>query len=252
MNNEDSEDAPDFVGSLRAVTDEAAPCTKESRARIAFADMARNIAEAVIRLVRVNEPATDMGLINEVNTFVKASQGLLTRAVVAARADPAQSWEKIGSTLGMTRQSAQARFGAAVDAWDAWEASVESGEARPADVRDITALAAELDDWLLRHRDPDMYLAHPDKPVSGGLVRMNPDEEVADITRRERLLWQQHDQPPLDQLAALADREAVLHDRMAGIGLNPAGERQAAARCRALAAGYRAQAAATTGPRAAS
>lgn len=245
MSAEETGDIPDYVRLLREITDEAAPYTEEARARAAFAVMAQEVAETAIRLVRVND-TTDAGLVAEVDALVRTSQQLLTRAVVAARANPTQSWEKIGAALGVTRQSAQTRFGPACDAWTA--AFNEQGGVLPDGAADTADAAAALDVWLLQHLDSTAYRAHPEQPVSGGLARMDPHEETGDITRRERLLWQQHLQPPYDQLAALADREAVLLDKMAEIGLGT-NSRQEAVKHRALAAGYRAQAAtAAVGP----
>jgi hypothetical protein len=168
--------------------------------------------------------------------------------VVAARA-AGTSWEDIGTALGITRQSAHNRF---IEAERHWKDVLAHPEGTNTDglrysrlphgADDTAAVAADLDAWVIRHRErTDVLGAHPDAPVSGNLRRMGPlDEDLHLSVRLRALLDEQPLSLPVDELIAIYERQAVLAERLAAGGVEPAGNREHAARAGARAAELRA------------
>jgi hypothetical protein len=114
-------------------------------------------------------------LVEEASRLVSHAQELMRLAVAAERA-ASVSWETIGETLEMTRQSAHERYAAAVE--DIFDGILfptrESGDGRPGwwacpdGLENPHQTVERLDAWALRHReqtDPDRGV----RPVSENL-----------------------------------------------------------------------------------
>jgi hypothetical protein len=232
-------------------TDEDSPYTEVSRAQVVLAATAQELADYARGFVRVYDDRPSALLVDDAARAVVKAQALLRAAVVAARAAHV-SWEDLGGALDITKQSAHQRYAEDERQWkealDRPEAVNEIGQRYsrlPYGAENTAAVAARLDEWALRHRQPtDVTGPHPQAPVSGGLRKMGPFDEQLDLHRRLRILWDDHIVPPAELVAALHEREAVLAERLADGGVDPTGNRKAATRSRTRAAEFRARAAA--------
>jgi hypothetical protein len=241
----------DLEAALRAAIDDQSPFTEESRARVAFAAEAKDLAEHAAGFVRVNDHVHDRVtavFVGDVARLVAEARQLLAAAVVVARVGGV-SWEAIGDELEITRQSVHQKYADDVKRWkeayDQRDATGPHAPRLPYGAYNTAEVAARLDEWSIRHREPGVgYVAHPDAPVTGGLQRMDPHAESLDIARRRQRLWADHIVPPPGQLAALYERDAELWDKMAGMGFSTDCAAQAR-ESRALAEQHRARAAET-------
>lgn len=228
-------------------SDDDSPFTEEARAQVVLAYLARELADSAHYFVSAT-PRPEVGIVGDAFRLANTAESLLRYAVVVARA-AGHSWERIGEELDITKQSAQKRFGDAVARFEKALAEPEAVNSfgntystLPYGADDTAAIAARLDQWAVRHREPGRLVSrdHPDAPVSGGLRRMGPLEELQDISARTRRLLQDHIFPA-EQLAPLYEREAVLSERLADAGIQPAANRQSAAKSRQMAARARAR-----------
>lgn len=212
-------------------TDADSPWTDEARALVVLASIARELSDHTRSFVAA-DGRPEVKLVGEAARAVANAERLLAAAVVTCRA-AGLSWKEIGEPLGVTKQTAQGRFTGAVEQW---EEALARPERLPHGARFTAAVAAELDGWAVRHREAHQYVSpqHPNAPLSAGLRRMGPFEEQLDIGSRRRRLLEEHIFPAA-QLAPLYDREAVLHDRLANAGVDPANNRASANRARARA-----------------
>ncbi|WP_157255080.1 hypothetical protein [Nonomuraea typhae] len=239
-------------------TPDDAPFTEESLAKLALAATARELADFAAGFVAIY-PGRPYEVVEDAARCVARAQELLVRAVIAQRA-AGGSWEDIGAALDITKQSAHAKFREASEEWDAAirrpevvdqmygiTGSLEThvfnrmpaGTARPEET------AADLDAWALAHAAADGRTAPghvDDRPVSGGMVRMDPLTELMTLTNRTAAIRDEFIGPPPHLLADVHEREAVLWDRVAAEGGTASrGARKRASEARKRATDYRAQ-----------
>ncbi|MFC7530272.1 hypothetical protein [Actinoplanes sp. GCM10030250] len=211
--------------------DADSPYTDDARARVVLASIARELSDHTRSFVTA-DGRPQVTMVEEASRAVANAERMLAAAVVTCRA-AGISWKDIGESLGVTKQTVQGRFTGAVEQW---EYALARPERLPHGAKFTAAVAAELDGWAVRHRESHQFVSreHPNAPLSGGLRRMGPFEEQLDISSRRRRLLEEHIFPAA-QLAPLYDREAVLHDRLAGAGVDAANNRAAADKARARA-----------------
>jgi hypothetical protein len=81
-------------------------------------------------------------------------------------------------------------------------------------------VARELDDWVLRHREP-LDPINGSTPVTDSIQRMHPALELMHLHAQRALLNHTGAHPPATILAAIAEREALVHDALATGSHNP-------------------------------
>ncbi|MEU6721930.1 hypothetical protein ABZ897_61745 [Nonomuraea sp. NPDC046802] len=229
-------------------TYEDAPYTEQSLAQLALAATAQDLADFLIGFVAV-WPTSEPRPVEDAARFVRRAQELLDRAVIVEKVGGA-SWEDIGDTLEITKQSAHAKFRQAVEEWEAAVKrpivtdeiyGIGGLEARtynrmPAGTSTPDETAAYLDRWALAHADGRDVGG---RPVSGGLARMTPLVELMSLSTGA--LFEEFVVPPPHLLAENAEREAVLWERIAAGGHRTRDAKKHAAAARQRAADLRAQ-----------
>jgi hypothetical protein len=241
-----------------------APYTRGALARLALGATAREVsdfARAMVPIASQTMSGDAAGGLADAARLVALAEELLQRAVVLAREEDRASWGDVGEALEMSRQAAHERWG---DAYRRWSAALDDVDAAaaitsgpgagatptppglPEGVVDPDQSAERLDAWVRRHREPtDWAGSDPDHPVSAGLRRMDPVLESLHLTACRRALLERWLVPPDAALAAIAERDAVLEEALAGWAAEHAGpkraeeHRAAAAKARALAAELR-------------
>ena len=165
-------------------TEPATVYPSRARARLALSAACRELSDRA----RSQVPTLSDGRAHP-GEYVEAARALvalagecLERAVVYER-ERGTTWEAIGETLGITRQSAHERFAAAEDAWRdtlvrPWVVAGSVLNPRlPEGADDPDHAVVYLDAWARRHaEETDPNHDHPN-PVSGGL-RITPREVV--------------------------------------------------------------------------
>ncbi|UJW28675.1 hypothetical protein L3Q67_25760 [Saccharothrix sp. AJ9571] len=232
------------------------PYTTASLARLVVADAARELAERAAGLVPIsgNELSEDGKtaypgeLLSTAAGVLAQARELFTAAAIAERMGGA-SWQQLGDVLGITRQSAQDRFGTAEQEFRGHLALPQNpdyiGEFeqvrldRAAREPDVTA--AELDLWVHHHHQD--HAGEPDPhPVSGGLARMNPHAELAQLSELSHQLWKATERlPPLQQRLAIAERTWQLWQQIAADSPRSRTARDAAEQARRTVTELRAQ-----------
>lgn len=171
--------------------------TDASRARLVLSAEARELADTASQLVSIGESelrrdgtATTMGVHVETAAWLadRAHQ-LLTRAVVFERLGGA-SWQRIGTALGISKQSAHEAYAAAEKQFRdelAQPIESDSGQIEAKQRLHPAAhypgqIAPVLDQWMKRSErwDGDQH------PVSRGLARADRDAGAAINGRRRR------------------------------------------------------------------
>lgn len=232
-------------------TYEDAPYTEQSLAQLALAATAQDLADFLMGFVAVWSDYNPRP-VEDAARFVRRAQELLDRAVVVEKVGGA-SWEDIGDTLEITRQSAHAKFRAVVEEWEeAVKRPIVTDEIygitggletrtynrMPAGTSTPDETAAYLDKWALAHARADGRDVG-ERPVSGGLARMAPLVELMSLSTGP--LFEEFVSPPPHLMAEISEREAVLWERIAA-GPHPSRDaKKHAAAARQKAATYRAQ-----------
>ncbi|MFC4117366.1 hypothetical protein [Nonomuraea zeae] len=197
-------------------TYEDAPYTEQSLAQLALAATAQELADFLIGFVAVWSDYNPRP-VEDAARFVRRAQELLDRAVIVEKVGGA-SWEDIGDTLEITRQSAHAKF---LKVTEEWEEAVKrpivtdemygiSGglETRtynrmPAGTATPDETAAYLDKWALAHAQADGRDVG-ERPVSGGRARMTPLVEMMSLSSGP--LFDEFASPPPHLLAEISQR----------------------------------------------
>jgi len=194
---------------------EAGTYTAASLSRLELSDRAAGAAGRAIELVAISPHACGpdpeerktaaLDNVRRAGDLTDQVRAVVRGAVVHAQVVGA-SWDDIAPCLGQTRQTLARNHGPAVEAW---KRLATSGDGRPRmPIDDATTLAAHLDSWMAEHGG-----RHHDRegtpPVSGGLRALTPGEELDALAKRA------HRPMPLEDLAALREREAVLWERIA-------------------------------------
>lgn len=234
-------------------------------ARLVLSDQAVDAAERAAALV-----TTDSDDWGEACTWLEMAVGarreaedLVVRAVVFER-QRGTTWEQIGDHLGITRQSAQARYGQAVTEWDdglhAPYGAEDTGQLpRRPDLPDAACnpqkAGARLDTWSRTwNQGFETRLKDLERPVTGKLRALELRDEVGMVIAEAR--WStgrplRAQDPGEEYLAEYEDWKASVYERIAATEGNNQDAADIAAGCRARAAERRARiAAAATGPQA--
>lgn len=228
-----------------------APCTALSLAQLALGHAAREVSDFARNMVPTGRDriAYDGAVLDGARRLRDLTDRVLAAAVLVERED-GTGWDEIADTLHTTRTEAHHQWSPVVDQWH--DQILRADTPRPTDQHEPdpppTALlnppehlAHQLDDWVLRHREP-LDPDHGPHPVTDTLHRMHPALELLHLRdQRNRL----HHTQPTDTtaLAVIAERAALLHDALATNPHNPAPEHTAdAARARTHAAQLRAHA----------
>jgi hypothetical protein len=247
------------TGRIFGDPDEDSPYTADTLARLALSVAAHELADFAREFVPIDgeHGAPDGTLFEDALRLLSRAERVVELAVVYERL-AGTGWPVLGEVLGMTKQSAHERYAEAEkrfrEALAEPETTSEFGmpyNRLPAGADDPDGWADRLDRWVRRHREAGA-VDHDEHPVTAGLRRMDPFSEVMELDRQIRGLLDEYAPLPLDRLAAIYERQAVLYDRLddavtrAGSGRDAAHNREAAATCRARAAELRATIAATT------
>ncbi|WP_155127438.1 hypothetical protein [[Actinomadura] parvosata] len=235
-------------------TYEDAPYTELALAQLALAATAQELADFLMEFVVVwrgwhRRPVEDAA------RFVRRAQEFLDRAVIVEKVSGA-SWEDIGDTLEITRQSAHAKFRQVAEEWEAavkrpivtdeiygiGGLQTRTYNRMPAGTATPDETAAYLDKWAIAHAQADGRDIE-ERPVSGGLVRMDALTELLTLHNRTAAVLDEFAAPPPHLLAEIYEREAVLLDRVAagGSGRSARDAKKRAAEARERAATHRAQ-----------
>lgn len=190
-----------------------APFTSRSLAHLALAGLARETADWARALVPVG-PRPDQAyggvLVGDAAALVERAQQVLAAAVLVERDDGAD-WSQIASSLGLTVDEVLSRWELAHHEWSQTHpgypvdaAAVEQGRAGE---------LAELDAWVVRHRepgDPDAGAA----PVSAVMNRQHPLLELLHLQGLERRYTEDYGPASTERAAVLA-RQAGVHEALA-------------------------------------
>ncbi|MGA4979291.1 hypothetical protein [Streptomyces cinereoruber] len=208
------------------------PYTEKALARLMLSYALHETAEAALSGMATGDDASSMvgpgDYVREAARLTRLAEDVQRWAAVYER-ERGTSWEEIGDALGITRQSAHAKFAEHVKAWREPLDNPERlhPDGTPDDRRipygaryapgsavstngSAEKTAGLLDEWLRRHAD----WADQEHPVSGGLPRRSTIQMVllvgyaADRMRREQLV------PDLQAEADLWDLRVDLQERM--------------------------------------
>ena len=184
-------------------------------------------------------------LVAEARQLTALAGRALAAAIVVERTD-GTTWPEIAKATGEDVRTVRTQWGSAVEHWE--EAVEGAAVPRAEDDPDeppvpVEAVIAELDAWVVRHREPDEP-ATAERPVSDALDRMDPLHELLHLAAVRRRLAARHDgSSPPGQLLALVEREALIEEHLAATADaddRPEHER-AASRARTMAAHLRAR-----------
>ncbi len=241
--------------------DADSPYAADTLARLALSVAARQLTDFARGLVPISADgaAPDGALFADALRLLSLAERVVEWTAVYERL-AGTGWPVLGEVLGVTKQSAHERYAEAEKRFRKALAEPETTNEfgapynrLPAGADDPEYWAAELDRWVVHHREPH-DVDHGEHPVSAGLRRMDPFVELMELDRQVRALMAEYAPLPLDRLAAIYERQAVLYDRLddavaaAGSGRGAAHNREAAATCRARAAQLRVTIAATSPP----
>ncbi|WP_189602340.1 hypothetical protein [Streptomyces lateritius] len=240
------------------------PYTRGALARLMLSDAHRDTAETALSRVGTHDDSSGTvapgDFVREAAELLRLAEHAQRRAVVYER-ERGTSWEDIGEALGITKQSAHARFAEYVNEWTEpfekperrhadgtaddrripYGARYAPGAAVPA-AGSAEKTAAELDRWLRRH---DGW-ADQEHPVSGSLPRYSTREmsllvgDAAFRMRIDQLLPDPHAEADLWEFHAELQERMIRESERGGLPLHPKIDYpQEAARSRARAAALR-------------
>ncbi|WP_331773355.1 hypothetical protein OG948_59240 (plasmid) [Embleya sp. NBC_00888] len=186
-----------------------APYAPASVTRLQLALAAQGICDDAVTLVAVeDQEITDVPEALSLVRVADHTHRQTTRAKAAAifhAATVGANWEQIAETLGQKRQAVYRAYNPELIAWRA-EATDAHGLPRLPAIEDDTV--ALLDHWLALYAGPDHAHAE-NRGVSSALRRMTSEEEL------DVLLAHAREPLPLDELAAVRERQTVLYERLA-------------------------------------
>ncbi|MFF1368888.1 hypothetical protein ACWCYZ_30640 [Streptomyces virginiae] len=161
--------------------------TRQALARLVLCDHAADAADGAAGLVATgNDPDTGPGgRVSQAFQLVELAERALVSAVVYER-ERGSSWTEIGQYLGIGPAEAEQRFGTNLDDWNtAFEVPYrldDTGRKRipqlPTAAYDPAWACDRLDTWA-RNR---LVLVNDKRPVSSGLVKAVPEEELPPVT----------------------------------------------------------------------
>ncbi|MFI1285158.1 hypothetical protein ACH4U5_31115 [Streptomyces sp. NPDC020858] len=240
------------------------PYTLAALARLMLSEAHRDTAETALSRVGTQDDSSATvapgDFVREATELIRLAEHAQRRAVVYER-ERGTSWEDIGDALGITKQSAHAKFAEYVNEWGEpfdkperrhpngtaddrripYGARYAPGAAVPAN-GSAEKTAAALDRWLRRHDN----WADQEHPVSGSLPRYSTPEMSLLVSHAAHRMRIDQLMPDPHAEADLWDYHAELHERMihesecGGLPLHPKIDYpQEAARSRARAAALR-------------
>lgn len=193
---------------------DGAPLTARAGAELALAAALRDVSDFARSIVPAGSVRTsyDGGLAADARKLVTLAHQALAAAIVVERVD-GTPWPAIASATGEELSEAHDRWEAVVRR--RVTAAEQAAGRAAADADEPGPVAAELDRWLVHHREP----GEPDtgqRPVSDALGRMTPGHELLHLAAVRRRLAALHaGAPPPGQLLALVEREAVIEEHLA-------------------------------------
>jgi hypothetical protein len=216
--------------------DDTAPWTDATRARLAVSMAAQELADSLAGWVPIspNELSTS-GSRRRSSTLDATSMDDAERlrsmidsfivAVAVYEVIAGATFEMIGEDLGISRQSAHARYADAVADFKARLAEPYGVHERtgmrfkrlPPGADDPDYWGPRLDAWYRQHRrDSDPHQG--EHPVTGGMTRLHPHLELMDLQARRYALMTKHILPPAEEILPIAERELVLWKQMGAAG----------------------------------
>jgi hypothetical protein len=207
--------------------DDRAPYSDATLARLVVSVIAQELSDTLAGWVPIGpndlptddprrRPPLDHTSVEEANRLPSQIHAF-RRAVVIYKKVTGATWQTIGRGLGVSRQSAQARYADAVADFQAEAQRADASGARssrlPAGADDPDAWGPRLDAWCQQHpraTDPERNAA----PVTGGMVRMHPIRELLRTEKRRHALLNEHIRPPAEPLLALLERELELWQQL--------------------------------------
>ncbi|MFD7233611.1 hypothetical protein [Streptomyces sp. NPDC059881] len=204
------------------------PYTSAALARLMLSDAHRDVAESALNRIGTEDDSSGMvapgDFVREAADLISLAEHAQRQAVIYER-ERGTSWEELGEALGISRQSAHAKFAEYVKAWREpldrperrhldgtpddrrvpYGFRYAPGSAVPAN-GSAEKTAHDLDAWMRRHEN----WAEQEHPVSGALPRHSTMEMVllvGDAAHRMRM----------DQLMPDPQAEADLWDLRADL-----------------------------------
>lgn len=221
------------------------PYTRAALARLRLSGAHRQTAETALSRVGTQQDSSATvapgDFVREAAELIRLAEEAQRRAVVYER-ERGTSWEDIGEALGVTKQSAHARFAEYVNEWTApfdkperrhpdgtaddrripYGARYAPGAAVPAN-GSAEKTAADLDRWLCRHDG----FADQEHPVSAGLPRYSTLEmsllvgHAAHRMRIDQLLPDPHAEADLWEVHAELQERTIRESERGGLPLHP-------------------------------
>lgn len=211
--------------------DDAAPYTDATRARMALAAAAQELADSARAFVPIppgslrSSGGSDVDAVeieDAVRLLARAEEVLECMVVFAVISGA--TWDVVGDGLGTARQNANKKYKEAVARFR--EALAQPMALKPdgtsylrlADAaHDPEVWASRLDAWVERHHEPHEFRIAA-RPVSDGLARLHPQLELMRLQARRRELTHEHLVPPAEEVLPIAERELVLWKQMGEAG----------------------------------
>ena len=159
------------------------PLSRRALARLALSTAARDLSDKARHQVpsRFDEHSRIAEAVSEAVSIVAGAQEVLERAVILER-ERGASWREIAEACGdLGEQAARERFGEAVDTWRQALHGPRSGDGTPGfpeAVENFASSAADLDAWVVRHREPWDVGGGDLRPVSAALPAASLAEQV--------------------------------------------------------------------------
>lgn len=208
-----------------------------AQARIALSASARQVSDGSRRLVSADDRNSGAGeIVEQAGQLVDDAHVLLDRAVIYER-ERGASWQTVGAALGISRQTAHERFAEIERQWkDALRrpyAEAGPGGPRtqrlPAGAEDPERWAQQLDEWVVRHREPS-DLDTSEHPVSGQQGPQSLQAAAAELRRDGYELTSRG--ASLTERFAFYERKADLLEQIAAADPDDPAASQAAAAAR--------------------
>ncbi|XQE83689.1 hypothetical protein ACN24L_37985 [Streptomyces microflavus] len=161
--------------------------TRQALARLVLCDHAADVADGAAGLVATgNDRDTGPGgRVSQAFQLIELAERALTSAVIYER-ERGSSWTEIAQYLGISPAEAEERFGVNLDGWNtAFEVPYrldDTGRKRiphlPTAAYDPAWACDRLDTWARNQ----LTLVNDERPVSSGLVKAAPEEELPSVT----------------------------------------------------------------------
>ena len=233
---------------------EGAPLTARAGAELALAAALREASDFARAMVpSAPTPEAYRGtLVADARRLTGLAGRALAAAIAVERAD-GTPWPEIARAIGDEPGHTREHWEPMVRQWDVVTEQAAIPQA-PEDADDppgsVETTTAELDAWIVRHREADAASAGSgepapdDRPLSDALARMDPYHELLHLAAVRRRLATLYDgSSPPARLLDLVEREAVLEEHLAAEAdpADRADHERAAARARTVAAHLRAR-----------